>query len=114
MQNSDIALEYTSNHAIGYDFCPGSVPGISQKQWSTKWLYFLLMSELYPLGPETTRLRALPPVELHLTLNVNVTASTSIAAVTTVTGGEESYKNNYISLYNHERWLLTGVEDAQS
>ena len=33
--------------------------------------------------------RALPPVELHLTLNVDVPVSTSIAAVTSVTGGEE-------------------------
>ena len=50
------------------------------------------MSELYPLGPETAMLRALPPVEVHLTLNVNVPVSTSIAAVTSVTGGEECNK----------------------
>ena len=61
----------------------------------------VLMSELYPSGPVTTMLRALPPVEVHPTLNVNVPATTSIAAVTSVTGGEESYKN--ISHYI-ERW----------
>ena len=33
--------------------------------------------------------RALPPVELHLTLNVDAPDTTSIAAVTSVTGGEE-------------------------
>ena len=73
----------------------------------------VLMSELYPLGPETAMLRALPPVEVHLTLNVDVPVSTSIAAVTPVTGGEESYKN-ISHYYHHERWLLTGVEDVQS
>ena len=48
-----------------------------------------VMSELHPLGAETAMLRALAPVEVHLTLNVNIPASTSIAAVTSVTGGEE-------------------------
>ena len=28
-------------------------------------------SEMYPLGPETAMFRALPPVELHLTRNVD-------------------------------------------
>ena len=49
----------------------------------------LEMSELYPLGPETSMSRVLPPVEVHLTLNVDVPVTTSIAAVTAVTGGEE-------------------------
>ena len=33
--------------------------------------------------------RALPPVEVHLTLNADVPVTTSIAAVTVSTGGEE-------------------------
>ena len=70
----------------------------------------VLMSELYPSGPETAMLRALPPVEVHLTLNVDVPASTSIAAVTSVTEDRNHiYKN-----YHHKRWILTGVEDIES
>ena len=41
------------------------------------------------MGPETSMSRALPPVEVHLTLNVDVPVTTSLAAVTVVTGGEE-------------------------
>ena len=63
-----------------------------------------VMSELYPSGPETAMLRALPPIELHLTLNVDVPVSTTIDAVTSVAGGEESYKN--ISQAHWEHFLV--------
>ena len=73
-----------------------------------------LMAELYPSDPETTILRALSPVEVHFTLNVNVPASTSIAAVTSVTGGGNHTRASLTISSHHERWLLTGVEDIQS
>ena len=57
----------------------------------------LEMSELYPLGPETSMSRALPPVEVHLTLNVDVPVTTSIAAVTVSTGGEECDRTSVIT-----------------
>ena len=87
------------------------IPGHSDTGVPTGCM-LVLMSELYPLGPETAMLRALPPVEVHLTLNVDVPASTSIAAVTSVTGGEEPYRTS-LTIY-YERWPLTGVEDVQS
>ena len=45
----------------------------------------LLMSAVYPSGPERVMSRALPPVEVHLTLNVAVPSTTLILTVTAVT-----------------------------
>ena len=57
----------------------------------------LLISAEYPSGPERVMSRALPPVEVHLTLNVAVPASTSILTDTAVTGAESVCVSHCIS-----------------
>lgn len=53
----------------------------------------LEMSELYPLGAETAMFRALP-VDVHLTLNVDVPMLMLIVAVTAVTGEKKLYREH--------------------
>ena len=57
--------------------------------------------------------RALPPVEVHLTLNVAVPSTTSILTNTAVTG-RKSVGMCVLMLLGIRRQELTGVEDVQS
>ena len=111
---SDIALEYISDYVTGYDICPGSVPVITQKQWSTNCLYVGTDVRVVSIRSRdghvesSTTSGGTPHSECQCScLYLN--------SCSYLSDWRRGIVQEYLSLYyHHERWPLTGVEDIQS